>query len=170
MGRPEHPHTHTHTTPLSCSINIHTHPPIRLPTGSAAPSMLSSSGSDASMTELPEPHAAAWAVLLDSTASLLAPLLRMRDLFALSLVCKGLRPTWRQLCDMDPLDNRVIDHLLSSGTYRATAIDMSTFNKGTAYTSATHPIAQSHRASGPHGAPTQPSWGSQEPWNVKSST
>ena len=72
------------------------------------------------MTELPGAVAAAWAVLVDPTASLLAPLLHIRELFALSLVCKGLRPIWRQLCHMDRrLNNRVVVYLLSSGRYQS---------------------------------------------------
>lgn len=63
--------------------------------------------------------------LVDPTTSLLAPLLCMQELFALSLICKGLRPMWRQLCHMNRrLNNEVVVDLLSSGTYQAEAIDI----------------------------------------------
>lgn len=65
------------------------------------------------------PYAAAWAVLVEPAASLMAPLLGMEDLFVLSLVSKGLRPIWGQLCHLGPLNNKWIIELLASGAYQA---------------------------------------------------
>lgn len=93
------------------------HPSSRAPNHTCTPSQTRTGSAMQSSSE--SNSAAAWAVLVEPAASLLAPLLGMEDLFGLSLVCKGFRPIWRQLCHMGALDSEWIVELLASGAYRA---------------------------------------------------
>lgn len=66
------------------------------------------------ISNLPDHHATAWAVLIEPASSLLAPFLGVVDLWALSLSCKGLHPIRHQLCYVDHWSAGV-RHALESG-------------------------------------------------------